>query len=52
MSLNLDFALVWSNASDFVNNMWPIFVVPIGLLLGVGILNFIVRALKSALSSL
>lgn len=50
--MSLDFTLVFTNAYEFVNNMWPIMVIPIGLLLGVGILNFIVRALKSALTSL
>lgn len=50
MSLNLDFSQVWTQASDFVNNLWPIFVIPLGIVLGVGILNFIVKALKGALA--
>lgn len=50
MSLSLDFSQVWTEASTFVNNMWPIFVIPLGLILGVGILNFIIKTLKGALS--
>lgn len=50
MSLSLDFTQVWTQASSFVNNLWPVFVIPLGILLGVGILNFIVRAMKGALT--
>ena len=50
MSLSLDFSAVWTQASDFVNNLWPVFVIPMGIVLGVGILNFVVKALKGALS--
>jgi hypothetical protein len=52
MSLSLDFTQVWGQASDFVNNMWPVFIVPIGIVLGVGILNFIIKAVRSALGAL
>lgn len=52
MSLSLDFAEVWTQASDFVNNLWPVFVIPIGIVFGVGILNFVVKAVKGALSSI
>lgn len=50
MSLDLDFTQVWTQASNFVNNMWPVFMVPLGIILGVGILNFIIKAVKGALS--
>lgn len=49
-SLNLDFTNIWEQASSFVNNMWPVFVVPIGLLLGIGILNFIVKTVRQAIT--
>jgi len=52
MSLNLDFSQVWSQAASFVNNLWPIFVIPIGMVLGIGILSFIVKTIKSALASI
>lgn len=49
MSLDLDFGQIWSQASDFVNNLWPIFVIPLGMILGIGILSFIVKTVKQAL---
>lgn len=52
MSLSLDFSQVWTQASDFVNNMWPVFMVPLGIILGVGLLKFVVGAVKSALSNI
>ena len=52
MSLDLDFSEIWTQASDFVNSLWPIFVIPIGMVLGVGILSFIVKTVKSALGGL
>jgi hypothetical protein len=52
VSLTIDFSQVWTQASDFVNNMWPVFIVPIGIVLGVGILNFIIKAVRSALGAL
>jgi hypothetical protein len=52
VSLTIDFSQVWTQASDFVNNMWPVFIVPIGIVLGVGILNFIIKTVRSALGAL
>lgn len=49
MSLSLDFSQIWTQASDFVNNLWPVFMVPLGFILGIGILNFIIKALRGAL---
>lgn len=49
--LSLDFTQIWSQAMDFVENLWPVFVIPLGIILGVGILNFIVKAVKGALNS-
>jgi len=51
MSLNLDFSSIWTQASDFVNNLFPILVIPLGMILGVGILGFIMKAVKQAISS-
>jgi hypothetical protein len=52
MSLNLDFSEIWTQASSFVNNLWPIFVIPLGMILGIGILSFIVKTVKRALGGL
>ena len=52
MSIDIDFTQIWIEASSFVNNLWPIFVIPLGMVLGVGILTFIVKTVKSALGGL
>lgn len=52
MSLSLDFSQVWTQASDFVNQLWPVFIIPLGLILGAGILSMIVKQVKSALGGL
>ena len=49
--LSLDFQKVWTGAADFVNALWPIFVIPLGLILGAALLNFVMRAVRGALSS-
>jgi hypothetical protein len=51
MSFNFDFSQVWTQASDFANNMWPVFVIPLGIILGVGVLNFVIKGIKSAIGS-
>ena len=51
MSLSLDFSQIWEQAADFTNNLWPIMVIPLGMILGVGILGFIMKTVKGALSS-
>jgi hypothetical protein len=49
VSLTLDFSGLWSQAGEFVKNLWPVFVIPLGMILGIGILGFIVKSVKSAL---
>lgn len=49
-TLSLDFSQIWEQAVSFANMLWPVFVVPIGIVLGVGILNFVVKAVKGALA--
>jgi hypothetical protein len=49
--LSLDFSAIWAQAVDFVNMLWPIFVIPLGLILGVALLNFVMKAVKGALTS-
>jgi len=51
MSLSLDFSEIWTQAASFTNNLWPIMVIPLGMILGVGILGFIMKTVKGALSS-
>jgi len=49
--VSLDFTQVWNQAISFLNNLWPVFAIPLGIILGIGLLNFVVKAVKSAVSS-
>ncbi len=42
MSLNLDFSTLLSNAFTIINNLWPVFAIPVGFSLGIGLLGWIV----------
>jgi hypothetical protein len=44
LSFSLDFSGVFSNASQIVNGLFPVYLVPLGITLGIGILGVIVRA--------
>jgi hypothetical protein len=52
MSFDLDFTQIWSQASDMVNMLWPVFTITLGMVLGIGILNFIVKTIKGALGGI
>jgi hypothetical protein len=47
MSFNLDFSGVFTNASNIVNGLFPVYLVPLGITLGIGILGVIVKAFSS-----
>jgi len=44
LSFNLDFSGVFSNASQIVNGLFPVYLVPLGITLGIAILGIIVKA--------
>ena len=44
LSFSLDFSGVFSNASMIVNGLFPVYLLPLGITLGLGILGYIVRA--------
>ncbi len=44
LSFSLDFSGVFSNASQIVNGLFPVYLVPLGITLGIGILAIVVRA--------
>ena len=50
MSLSLDFGSMLSTAFELINGLWPVFVLPIGFTLGLGLLNWIVKAIGSSIS--
>lgn len=42
MSLDLDFTALLENASTIINGLWPVFVFPLAIALGIGLLNRII----------
>jgi hypothetical protein len=44
LSFSLDFTSVFSNASMLINGLFPVYVLPLGITLGLGILGYIVKA--------
>ena len=49
LSFSLDFSGVFSNASAMVNGLFPVYLVPLGITLGIGILGVIVGAFSKIL---
>ena len=49
MSIDLNFDSVLSTASDLINGLWPVFVVPIGLSLAFGLIGWIYSAITKRL---
>jgi hypothetical protein len=50
-SWTFPFSDVMTQAQEFANALWPVFVMPIGLLVGIGVLNYVIKAVRSALGS-
>jgi hypothetical protein len=48
MSLSLDFTSFLTNASTIINGLWPIFALPVGIGLGMGLLGWIVAEIMKA----
>lgn len=49
MSLSLDFNQMINMAFSLINGLWPIFVLPIGFVLGLGLLAWIVKEIRQAI---
>lgn len=47
LSFSLDFSGVFDTATQIVNGLFPVYLVPLGITLGIGILGVIVRAFGS-----
>lgn len=52
MSIDLSFDSVLSTASDLINGLWPVFVVPIGLSLAFGLITWIYTAIVKRLPTM
>lgn len=48
MSISLNFDGMLNNASTIINGLWPVFVVPIGIALGMGLLSKIIGEIRKA----
>lgn len=48
MSLSLDFTSMLAQAFTLINGLWPVFVVPVGFTLGLGLLGWIVSEISKA----
>jgi hypothetical protein len=44
LSFSLDFTGVFTMASQIINGLFPVYLVPLGISLGIGILGIIVKA--------
>ncbi len=47
--ISLNFDSIWSNAVDIIESMWPIFVIPLGIVFGFGILSKIIKEIRGAI---
>lgn len=41
MRLSLDFTGLLGQAGDIINGLWPVFILPVGIALGMGLAIFI-----------
>jgi hypothetical protein len=48
MSISLSFASLWPTVNTIVNNMWLVFVIPLGIVLGFAILGRIIKEVKTS----
>lgn len=47
LSFSLDFSGVMTTVSSLVNGLFPIYLLPVGIVLGIGILTMLGKAFKS-----
>lgn len=48
MSLSLDFTNLLGQAGQIINGLWPIFILPVGIGLGMGLLGKIISEIRKA----
>lgn len=49
LSFSMDFTNIWSMASSLINGLFPVYLVPLGISLGIGILGIVVTMLTRAM---
>jgi len=50
LSFAMNFSGVFDMASTIINGLFPVYMIPLGIALGIGILGIIVAAFKGMLS--
>jgi hypothetical protein len=50
MTLSIDFTQMISTAFTLINSLWPVFVVPIGFAIGLGLLGKITNEVGKSVS--
>ena len=48
MSLSLDFTSMLGQAGEIINGLWPVFIIPVGVALGMGLLSKIISEIRKA----
>lgn len=48
MSLSLDFTNLLEQAGQIINGLWPVFIIPVGIALGMGLLGKIISEIRKA----
>ena len=48
MSLSIDFTAMMNQAFTLINGLWPIFTIPVGFTLGLGLLAWIVDEISKS----
>lgn len=48
MSLSLDFSGLLQQAGTIINGLWPVFIIPVGIALGMGLLSRIISEVRKA----
>ena len=48
MSLSLDFTSLMSSAGNIINGLWPVFILPVGIGLGMALLGKVISEIRKA----
>jgi hypothetical protein len=50
-SLSLDFSALIDMAFQIINQLWPLFVVPLGFMFGLALIGWIIAEIRKAIPS-
>jgi hypothetical protein len=49
LSFSMNWTSIMNTASGIINGLLPIYMVPLGIILGMGLLGYIVKSIKGAI---